>query len=259
MPAKGARKGKGKAKKGGRKVRRSGNLPDMAKASVKRTITAAGGQNFLINQMYEVHNIALTQYDRAVNIAKAYQYFRIKKVALTVKFGYDTYTAGAGAPTRPNLYYMLDKSQSIPLNVSLEGLKQMGSRPHACDNKPFTISWAPSVLTQEDGPGGPLPAQYKISPWLNTNNANLGAFVPSAVNHNGLYWYVQMDATNGVVYNYTAELEVQFEFKKPLWTATTSSVSAIGIAPAVLNNSPDGIVGGADEAQDIGGHLVVPQ
>lgn len=248
--------GKPRARKGkaGRRPRskRTSNVPDIASCSVKRTILDAGGQPFVVNRMYDVHNVQLQQYDRAVQIAQAYQFFRIKKIAVTLKVGYDTYQAGAGAATRPNLYYMFDKSQSIPLTVTLEGLKQMGARPHAIDNKPFTMAWAPTVLTEEQTLAGAVPAQYKVSPWLNTNNNNLGAFVASAVQHNGLYWYTQMDATGGVNYQYTAEIEVQFEFKKPLWTNSTSATPSKGISFAPLNNSPDGIVGGEDEKPQIG-------
>jgi len=249
--------GKSKGRKGGKGLRQkksgrrgaSSNVPDKASLSVKRTIVGPGPGNrpFVVNTMYDAHNIALIDYQRAINVANAYQFFRIKKVAVTLKVGYDTYQAGAGAATRPNLYYMVDKSQSIPATVTLEALKQMGARPHQLDNKPFSITWAPSVLTEQQTAAGPVPAKYMVSPWLNTNNANLGAFVPSQVPHNGLYWYVQMDATGGVEYQYTAEIEVQFEFKKPLWTGSLSATPSRGIAYAVTNSSPDGIEGGADE------------
>lgn len=227
--------------------KRSSNVSEHATCSVKMSLTDAQGQPFVVNRMYDVHNVALSQYDRAVQVAKAYQFFRIKKIALTYKIGYDTYQAVAGGPTRPQHYYMLDKSQSIPINVTLEGLKQMGARPTACDEKPIVRSWSPAVLTEEQTLLGPTPAQYKISPWLNTNQNNLGVFAPSLVQHNGIYWYVQMDAVGGVQYQYTVEMEVQFEFKKPLWTQAVSSIPSLGVKPALLNDSPDGIVGGADE------------
>lgn len=245
------RKGRGGRRVGARKGmrrpvrrgRRSGNVPDIAKCSVKRTLVPRGGGNFASNTMYEVHNIQLADYDRAVAVAKAYQFFRIKKVKLTYLFPYDTYQQGVGLASRPNFYYMLDKSQAIPAGVTLEALKQMGARPRQVDEKPISIEWSPSVLTEEQTLGGAIPAQYKISPWLNTNNANLGAFVPSAVQHNGLYWYVEQLFLGGT--QYEVELEVQFEFKKPLWPVS-SSVSATGVQLAPLDNSSDGIVGGPD-------------
>lgn len=230
-----------------RRNKRSSNVSEHASCSVKVSLADPQGQPFLVNKMYDLHNINLAGYPRAVQIAQGYQFFRIKKASLTYKIGYDTYQAVAGGPTRPQFYYMLDKSQSIPATISLEGLKQMGARPSACDEKPIVRSWSPSVLTEEQTLAGPTPSKYATSPWLNTNAANLGAFVPSLVQHNGIYWYVQMDATAGVGYQYSVELELQFEFKKPLWTAAQSSVPSIGAVPALLNNSPDGLVGGADE------------
>lgn len=245
-------KGKSKQRKAAGKRRaprkaRDTNLRDKASASVKISLTDPQGAPFVVNRMYDLHAITLAQYPRAVQIAGAYQFYRIKQVALTYKIGYDTYQAVAGGPTRPQFYFMLDKSQSIPQNVALEGLKQMGARPSACDEKPIVRSWSPTVLTEEQTIGGPTAAKYMTSPWLNTNGNNLGAFNASTVQHNGIYWYVQMDATGGVNYQYTVEMEIQFEYKKPLWTQSTSSVASQGAVPALTNNSPDGLVGGADE------------
>lgn len=248
------RKGKSKARAGIRrrrplftKARRS--VPDIASLSVTRSLQIPAGGPFIVNNMYDLHQISMDEYDRAVQVSKAYQFFRIKSAKLTFKLGYDTYQAGAGAATRPNLYYMIDKSFSIPTNVTLEQLKAMGARPKVCDNRPVSVSWSPSVLTVDGTPVGPLPVQYKISPWLNTNTAgNVGAFLANSTNHLGIYWYVQMDATGGVAYNYNCELELQFEFKKPLWSsAVGSSVPSVGAVLAELNSSPDGVVGGADE------------
>lgn len=243
--AKANRKGAGKPKR--RINRKRNNVSEYASASVKETIVPQGGSAFVVNTMYDLHNITLSTYDRAVQIAQAYQYFRIKGVKLTLKIGYDTYQAGAGAATRPNLYFMIDKGQTIPSTVTLESLKQMGARPLRCDEKPKSLTFTPAVLQDVNTIGGAFPSQYKVSPWLNTNQANLGAFVPSAVQHNGIYWYVQMDSTGGVGYNYSCELELQFEFKKPLWTGIPSSIASTGVTSAPKNNSPDGLVGGADE------------
>jgi len=241
------RKNKKGGKKPARRARKSTNVEEKASCSVKISLTDPSGNPFVVNSMYDLHNIKLADYARAVQVANAYQFFRIKHVALTYKIGYDTYQAVAGGPTRPQFYYMLDKSQSIPAGITVDGLKQMGARPSACDEKPIVRKWAPTVLTEEQTVGGPTAASYKISPWLNTNGNNLGAFAPSLVQHNGIYWYVQMDTTAGVGYQYTAELEIQFEFKKPLWTKSVSSILSKSAIPALTNDSPDGLVGGADE------------
>jgi len=237
------------AKKTAPKKKSSTNVTEWASLSVKNSLTDPQGNPFVVNRMYDVHNIRMADYPRAVQVANAYQFFRIKNVAITYKIGYDTYQATAGGPTRPQFYYMLDKSQSVPVNVSLEGLKQMGAKPSACDEKPLVRQWAPAVLTEQQSLAGPVGAKYVISPWLNTNQNNLGIFNPSTVNHNGIYWYVQMDQTAAVQYQYTVEIEVQFEFKKPLWTGSLSATPSLGVKPAIQDDSPDGIVGGSDRLE----------
>lgn len=218
-----------------RRVGRSSNVTEQASCSVKRTIQATGGLDFNSNTMYEVHNIQLADYARALAISKAYQFYRIKHVRITYKFPYDTFQQGVGLASRPNYYYMLDKAQAIPIGINLEGLKQMGARPRQVDERPISIAWAPTVLTVDDTLAGPLPAQYKTSPWLSSDVANVA--------HNGVYWYVDQQFGGGTFYQ--AEIEVQFEFKKPLW-GTVSSMPAVGVVVAQLDNSSDGIVGGND-------------
>lgn len=224
----------------GKRVRT--NVPEYASCSVKRTILAAGGAAFATNTMYESHNVQLADFDRASHIAAAYQFYKIKQVTLTYKFPYDTFAQGLGNNvSRPNFYYMLDKAQAIPIGINLEGLKQMGARPRQCDEKPIVISWAPTVLTEDETLAGPLPSQYKTSPWLSSDVQN--------VLHNGVYWYLdqQFPPVGGM--QYQVEIEVQFEFKKPLWKAVEGGPTAIGVQVAPLNNSPDGVVGGGDELQ----------
>lgn len=221
------------------------DVPDMASLSVKRTINQVGGQNFNTNEMYELRNTSLDGYDRAVQVAQAYQHYRIKKITLTLKPIYDTYAQGIGNNiSKPNLYYMIDKSGSLPDNITLEEMKQMGAKAHAFDEKPFTISWRPSVLTGEtSAPGVLSSAQYKVSPWLSTSaNPLVNPWVPSTVDHLGVLWYVEQlfAPAEGVVYN--AEVEVQFQFKKPLMPASEGAVSAKKVELAQRDNSPDGIV-----------------
>lgn len=232
----------------GRRVN-SRNVPEYASLSVKRTLVSSEqGGFFAANTLYSLMNTTLDQYPRAVQVAQAYQHYRIKKVALTFKPSYDTYQSANAAVTKPRLYYMIDKAAAIPTNVALEGLKAMGARPKELDEKPFVVQWSPSVLEAAmDVAPGSIASKYRISPWLSTNNAPLspGAFVPSTVDHLGLYWYLdQLGNPNGQVY--TVEVEVQFQFKKPL-TNILSSVSAKPALLAAINNSPDGVVGGSDD------------
>lgn len=235
-------KTKAKATKGGKRAprRKSNNVAEYASLSAKRTIQGAGAPpgTFLGNTMYEVHNIQLADYARPLNVSKAYQFYRLKHVKITYKFPYDTYNQAVGGASRPNFYYMLDKAQAIPAGINLEGLKQMGARPRQCDERPISISWSPTVLTVDETLAGPLPSQYRTSPWLSTD-------VPTVM-HNGVYWFIEQLFPAGGFTQYQAEIEVQFEFKKPLWSAQPGGPIARGVTVAVEDNSVDGIVGGID-------------
>jgi len=238
---------KRKGAKRNRRNRRNKNVPEYASLSCKRSMVATGGANFQLGQLYSMMNTALDQFPRAVQVAAAYQHYRIKKIAITFKSSYDTFQAGAGAVTKPRVYYMIDKAAAIPTTITLEGLKQMGARPRELDESNVVIQWSPSVLeaTMDNAPLS-IPSKYRISPWLATNNQPLqpGVFVPSAVDHLGIYWY--LDALNNPEgYQYQCEVEVQFQFKKPLAEAT-GSTEAVKATLAVIDSSRDGIVGGHD-------------
>jgi len=247
---------KAKAPRKGAKKASNSNVRDFASLSVNRSFTVPGSPNITANNMYSLMNTALDQYQRAIQVAQAYQYYRIKNVALKIKPQFDTYTFNAGSGStaqgygKPKLYSMLDKSGSIPTTVTLENLKQMGARPRNLDEKPLNISWAPTVLTDSmTAPGGGTqPGQYKVSPWLTTsaNTVSPGVWNANTIDHLGVYFYVESTSYGGTGgLPYQVDVEVQFEFKKPLWSAV-GSTAAIGIVPAVLDASPDGVEGGSD-------------
>lgn len=221
-----------------RKARKAkSNVPDMAKCSVKRTLALANG-----NQMYNVSNIALGDFPRAVNVAKSYQFYRIVSVKMTWKPAYDTYST-ATLQQKPNLYVMMNKSAAIPTGLTLEGLKQLGARPRAFDERPLNTTWSPTVLNDSQNNLGSVAASYRVSPWLITNLApDSVGWSPSFVQHNGIMWYME---TPGVVQQIYVEIECQFEFKKPLIDISPAA-PALTLAYAVLDASPDGVEGGTD-------------
>lgn len=233
------------------KKTKSGDVPEWASLSCKRTLQT-GGANFQVNQLYNLMNTQLIDYQRAVQVAQAYQFYRIKNVKLTFKPTFDTFSQnGAQTMSKMHLYYMLDKSGTLPTNITLEGLKQQGARPFALDEKEKIISWAPTVLESSmyagGNPAASSPAKYITSPWLSTN-ANIvspNVFVASGVDHLGIYWYCEQLITPGAT-AYEVEVEVQFEFKKALSGNITGDHHAIPVQVAELNSSKDGIVGGAD-------------
>lgn len=234
------------------KKKTSKNVSEYASLSENRTVIAPSGSN-LINTMYSLMNTSLEQYTRAPLVAQAYQHYRIKNITLKMKPPADTFVSGATvAYSKPYLYHMIDKAGAIPTNITLEGLKQMGAKPRALDEKPLTISWAPSVLQDAMTTGGAAAVSqgsaYKISPWLNTNGTSVGnAWTASTVDHLGVYWFLEAPgAGSPPAFVYEIDVEVQFEFKKPLIVRATGSTHAVGVQLATLNDSPDGIVGGPD-------------
>jgi len=227
-----------------RPLRRARDVSDLASLSVTATLVPPpGNQNFLTGALYSLMNTELAGYARAVQVAKAYQHYRITKITLKLKPTADTYTQGG--PSKPQLYYMIDKSGSVPTNATLELLKQMGAKPHAFDENTRVISWRPSVLADTATNPGALqstPNKYMISPWLSTN-ANIispNVFNPSTVDHLGIYWFVDQQFQPG--YGYQAEVEVQFQFKKPVWVTVSGAVAAIPAQIGTPDNSPDGIL-----------------
>lgn len=231
---------KPRARKAGR--RKAMSQPEKATCTVVRTL--AGG---ITNQMFAYNSFNLADYDRAAAIAKNYQRYRMTGIKLTFKPEYDTFAVNPVGPNiaKPNLYYMIDKSGSIPDNVTLEGLKQAGAKPHAFDEKPISVSWRPSVLNEVQTQGLIAAGSgYKISPLLATDATpgNPGAWVASRVNHLGIKWYMECTGTSLGV---NVEAEVQFEFYKAIMPAL-SAVPAKGLEYAVLDASPDGVEGGTD-------------
>jgi len=256
MPAKkksAPRKGKGARK--GRKGGKTRNVSEYASLSEFTALTTTGG--FQTNNMYSLMNTSLSMFTRALNPAKAYQHYRIKYIQLKIKPHFDTYLVNPANPVgKPHLYYMIDKAGAIPTNVTLAGLKQMGAKPRALDEKPLSVGWKPSVLEQTLTVGGAAPqaqgSKYTISPWLNTNatSVDIAAWNPSSVDHLGVYWYVEQPV--GANQPYDVEVEVQFEFKKPASAGAVGQFTAIPVTIKQTNASRDGYVDdrpGGDDSQ----------
>jgi len=213
--------------------KRSSNVAEWASCSVKQTIVAPGPADFACNQMYNLRGVLkLTGFTRAEEIAKAYQFYRIKHVKITYKFPFDTFMPANVA--RPNFYSMVDKAEAIPTLATLETLKNMGANPRRCDEKPISVSWKPSVLQASETTAGSAPSSYLLSPWLSTAHPD--------IQHNGLFWYSEQVLFGGVAQIYHAEIELQFEFKKPLLYATSATTPALSAVKATLDNSSNGIV-----------------
>jgi len=195
-------------------------------ASVKETYSipiADGNVVFVRNTQ-----LADLAFDRSQNVARAYQQFRVKYVKLTFQPAADTFPVVAGNVI-PQLYWMIDKTNSIPLNADANTFFSMGARPHRMDNKNLTFAYKPSALSVDlIAPGVTTASQLRISPWLSTN-ANSGnpvaAWAPSEVDHLGCAFYVTK-INPGDTLQYTLNVEVVFEFRKPLWIGSASQTTS---------------------------------
>lgn len=220
-------------------VSKTKNVNEYASCTVMRTVAAT-----ITNQMYSYDGFQLADYQRAVQVAGAYQRYRMSGITITWKPAYDTYAQG-GPLQKPNLYYIIDKPGAIPDNITLEALKQMGAKAIAFDEKPLHVSFKPATLGEElNTAGANSAAGYKVSPWLTTNaNAtNALPWAPSTVAHQGIKWYMEQAGGNTQV---NVEVKVQFEFCKPL-LPSLAATPALGLTYAKLDASPDGVEGGTD-------------
>lgn len=233
MAVRGKRGKKGGLRKRGlirRKLRR-GMLPRMSRPDVASLSVSTNLSNLATNTMYSRLNTSLDQFARAVTVAQAYQFYKITGITLKLLPRLDTYAGGGSAV--PYVFYMYDKSGSLPSTITLGNLVQMGAKPIRFDDKSVTIKWRPTVVTDVatapgGGPANSTPSQYRVSPWLNTN-ANFitpGIWTPSTVDHLGVYWIVETSGTNSL---YDAVLTVDFAFKKPLVQITPGGVEATAV------------------------------
>jgi len=179
--------------------------------------------NGTINTMYVNRKFELADFPRASAIASNYASFKITRITMRFFPQTDTFAGSQGVPT---FYSMLDKHGAIPLNITLENLKQMGAKGRRFDDKTVSVSWRPAVLVsalQETGAPGVIgSAQYKLSPTLTTSatayNPSL-PWSPSTIDHLGIFWYVDQLAPTGEN-QYKVEVEAQFQFMRPLVVPT---------------------------------------
>lgn len=222
-----------------RMMKKRNNIADRASLSEMRTL-----QSVVSSQTYVYDQIQLADFRRATQVAQAYQRFRMTGVKVTFKSAYDTYSQ-ATPNQKPYLYYIIDKSGSMPDNFTLEGLKQAGARPIALDEKPVSVTWTPAVLNETlNAAGAGSASGFKVSPLLATNGnaTNPGVWIPSTVAHLGLKFYIEQ---GGAAQTTTVEIEVQFAFSKPIWPVLAAS-NALPMVYATPDASPDGIEGGTD-------------
>lgn len=180
----------------------------------------------------------LAFYKRATAIAANYQFFRIRYIKYKFIARYNTFqatTAEATAFPIPLLYHRIDKGGALPSTTSIGQLKAMGCKPIRF-TKDIVVTFKPgvSIVTDNNNNTQALPTKPMISPWLLTNRTvELAAWAPNDTDHKGLYWYMETAALPGDgSYEYDCEVEVMFDFKKPL-----GSVEDANATPAIKANT----------------------
>lgn len=179
------------------------------------------------NTMYGPTILQLAQFQRAVGIAGGYQEYRISGVKLTFTPRFDTFPVTTDAATQmcvPYLYYMVDKVGALKAGASLSQLQSMGARPHRFDDKNVSVSYKPAVLLgAETNTATQTLVKPIMSPWLLTmSSPSDGTYGPSSVDHRGL-WYILDSKTlpGDGTYEYDVDIEVNFQFRKPLFPRAT--------------------------------------
>lgn len=188
------------------------------------TNTAAIRENYSVSLNDGTMNyfsVALgnTVFNRAQQVAAAFQEYRIKYVKLTFKPSADTFPLAAGN-TIPQLYFQMNKYQAIPSGASLAQLLDMGCRPIRFDDKNIVKAWKPTVLLSSDNtaPAVAVPAKVLTTPWLSTNNAagDPVAWTPSNVEHLGCVFFLTKPNPATPTVAYTVDVEVVFQYRRPL-------------------------------------------
>lgn len=222
------------ARKPRRRVSKANGNPEWASGTFTRAlinprpIIPTNPEIFQSNTAYNLYNIALDDFDRAVLLSRAHQSYRINKVTLKFKPLIDTYINGGSGDSLPTLYYMIDTQQALSDNVGVAQLKQMGCTPHRFDDKTIVAKWTPGVLDQVNDTvaGGGSFARRTLAPWLNTTEDPF-APVPlvSTVDHKGITWFLEQNLGSGA--NYTVDIICDMQFKKPAIETPTGQTPAL--------------------------------
>lgn len=207
-------------KAGARKMRARRNrrtVAERASLSVTRSFSL-----LTVNQTYRLYDVQLSQYARAVNVAKGYQLYRIRNVKLVCSPLADTFQAGGGT-TVPYLYFQVDRTRNLENIRTSQEFKQLGCKPHRLDDKIVTFQYRPSVLnTTLDNAAtqGGVFNQYKIMPWIRCRDETgaPGTWNPDTTDHQGVVFF--LENSGGADIQWKIEIVVEFEFMKPSFPTT---------------------------------------
>lgn len=206
------------------------------------TNTAAVRENYSVsvpdgNMTYFSVALDNAPFNRAQAVAQNFQEFRIKYVKLIFRPSADTFAPAAGNII-PQLYFQMNKYQALPTGASLQQLLDMGCRPIRFDDKNIVRSWKPVVLLGADNTNPTILATTsvaKVTPWLSTNAlaGTPSSWAANDTEHLGCVFYVTKLAPATPTINYSVDVEVVFQFRKPL---------SLNLAPSPYQTIEDGQV-----------------
>lgn len=179
------------------------------------------------NMTYFTTSLSSPPFVRAQAVAENYQEFRIKYCKLTFRPSADTFPIGSGPI--PQLYFILNKYQATPIGLSLTGMISMGAKPIRFDDKNIVRAWKPTVLLGSDTTAGfttTTAAAVKVTPWLSTNafaGQPAGTWTASIAEHLGAIFYVTKPSSTTPTINYNIDVEVVFQFRRPLSQAVATT------------------------------------
>lgn len=193
-----------------RRARKS--APSTEYASLKETIAvnvAANSVNYY--NAFGLADLALT---RAPRVAANYQYFKITMIEMKILTAFDTYPGG-GAVRMPQVYWMINKGDSIPPGLGFDELLALGAKPRVLNERNSSFKFKPCVVVDADEAGVPGAARPLQTPWLLTNSNEGGAWAPSNTEHGGVILGV-LPMAAGDLTQYQVQITYHFKFKKPL-------------------------------------------
>lgn len=208
-----------------RSMRRSRSIaPNVASIIESFDEVGTFGQSGLIDDIY----LGAPAFDRAQQVAKAYQEFRIKKIEVRFHFPFNAFSPNvSGGSTLPRWWLVHDPRQVIPINFGKNLLNDMGIKPRRAIGT-HKVTFIPTALAPiQINPviGPPLnntPHLFRRRPWLPCSQdagytGQPVAFLPSLVRHYGLKYHVGDPVSPPAAQPFEINVRVTFQFRKPVW------------------------------------------
>lgn len=192
--------------------RRVSRKPSTEYASLKETVSTTVNANSV--NYFNGFGLADLALVRAPRIAANYQHFKITMIEMKILTAFDTYPGG-GAVRMPQVYWMINKGDSIPAGLGFNELLNLGAKPRVLNERNSSFRFKPAVLIGNKEGGVIGAAQIKVCPWLDTNSNPGGPWAPSNTEHSGVILGV-LPMAAGDATQYQVQITYHFKLKKPL-------------------------------------------